>query len=395
MKKSIISASLVAATLGLSVPAMALDVTPYGAIRVGTWWTSSQYYAYPATATANSPKPGTIQNDADFTLDLQGDSLVGIRVKEGDFSAVAEMGAYNPKARQNGVELRLLFGEWNFGEGKLRVGYAPSPYVFRSEQVYDSDGGFNGYASLWDGRYAQIKLTMNNGLYLTLMKQSVGGTGSYFTTNTVGGWQNTAFNMTAYSYASTNTNFDTYFPKTIAGYEGKAGIVTYGGGAAGNLYKVTQTNNDVVASKDEIYSYLLFAHATVDLAPIQLKFHGYTGQNVGNLMANGAAPGNGTQLGSYYNAGRKKNCYTYGGWGQVGYTLNNKIKMFTGVAYESNEMKNRATDDRMSAFANLQYTVTKNFKIVPEFSYLNDMLSSTGQKEPRVYAAGIKWEMTF
>lgn len=379
MKKRIISASIIAAALGLSVPAMALDVTPYGAIRVGTWWTSSTYY-----------NGQNALHDADFTLDLQGDSLVGMRVKEGDFSGVAEMGAYNPKNRAGGVELRMLFGEWDFGGGKLRVGYAPSPYVFRSEQTYDSDGGFNGYGSLWDGRYAQIKASLNNGLYLTLKKQSTSNTGgtSNFTTNTGPAWQNTPFNLTATQYAATNTNYDTYLPQTTVGYEGKAGILKYGGGLAFNFYKVTQTTSDVVTSRDEIYSYLGFAHGTVDLAPVELKFNVYTGQNVGNLMAN-----SGAATGSYYF--NRHNAYTYGGWAQVGYTVNNKIKMFTGASYESNDTRESKVDDRMAAFANLQYAVSKNFKVVPEITYLNDLRSRTGAKEPQIYAAGVKWEMTF
>lgn len=379
MKKRIISASIIAAALGLSVPAMALDVTPYGAIRVGTWWTSSTYY-----------NGQNALHDADFTLDLQGDSLVGMRIKEGDFSGVAEMGAYNPKNRAGGVELRMLFGEWDFGGGKVRVGYAPSPYVFRSEQTYDSDGGFNGYGSLWDGRYAQIKASLNNGLYLTLKKQSTSNTGgtSNYTTNTGPAWQNTPFNLTATQYAATNTNYDTYLPQTTVGYEGKAGILKYGGGMAFNFYKVTQTTSDVVTSKDEIYSYLGFAHGTVDLAPVELKFNLYTGQNVGNLMAN-----SGAATGSYYF--NRHNAYTYGGWAQVGYTLNNKIKMFTGASYESNDTKESKVDDRMAAFANLQYAVSKNFKVVPEITYLNDLRSRTGAKEPQIYAAGVKWEMTF
>ncbi|ACD94663.1 hypothetical protein [Trichlorobacter lovleyi] len=386
MKKRIISASLIAAALGLSAPAMALDVTPYGAIRVATWWTSSTYY--------NGTNP---LHDADFTLDLQGDSLVGMRVKEGDFSGVAEMGAYNPKNRAGGVELRLLFGEWNFGNGKLRVGYAPSPYVYRSEQVYDADGGFNGYASLWDGRYAQIKLTMNNGFYLTLMKQATVGLNGIsatnaFTTNTGNSWSGTPTNLTSTVYSTGYTDYDTFMPKTIAGYEGKAGIVTYGGGVAGNYYKIRTVAGNVQTGKDEIYSYLGFAHAMIDLAPIEIKVAGHTGQNIGNLMNNAAAA-----AGSFYNnsSATGKNAYTYGGWGQIGYKLNNKIKMFTGVAYESNEMRGRATDDRMAAFANLQYAVTKNFNVVPEFTYLNDLRSAAGAREPQIYAAGVKWEMKF
>ncbi|NTW98569.1 MAG: hypothetical protein HGB35_01255 [Geobacteraceae bacterium] len=382
MKKSIIGAVVLGATVALAIPAMALDVTPYGAIRVGTWYTSSTYY---------NPTTGASLHDSDFSLDLQGDSLVGMRVKEGDFSGVAELGAYNPKARSGGVELRMLFGDWNFGEGKLRVGYLPSPYVFRSEQAFDADGGFNGYGSLFDGRYAQIKVSLNNGFYVALMKQAPGLTKGVVnsTTNAGGAYANTPYNGTATTYAATNTDYDTFMPKTVAGYEGKSGFVSYGGGVAGNFYKVTNTVADVKTSGDDIFSLMGYAHTTIDMNPVELKFHVYGGQNLGDLMSNGAAT-----AGSYY-AG-KKNSYTYGGFGQVGYTVSGKVKVYTGVSYEANKNDTYIKDDnKMAAFANLQYTVTKNFKIVPEISFMNDLESSTGTKEPRVFAAGAKWEMSF
>lgn len=385
MRKHIGSAALIAATIGFSVPAMALDVTPYGAIRVGTWYTSSTYY---------NPADGAAFHDADFTLDLQGNSLVGIRVKEGDFGGVAELGAYNPKNRSGGVELRLLFGEWDFGKGKLRVGYAPSPYVYRSEQTYDSDGGFNGYGSLWDGRHAQIKATLNNGMYLALMKPGTSKNGPVAaTTNSGASWSGTPHNQTATVYAATNTNYDTYLPRTVLGYEGKSGIVNYGGGAALNAYTETQTNAGATAYKDEIYSYLAFAHTRIDLAPVELKFNLYGGRNIGNLMSNPAAA-----VGSFHqrnSAGRTADANTVGGWAQAGYVLNDKTKVFAGVSYETSDSNITELDDKLAAFANLQYVVTKNFKVVPEFTYLDDMNSTAGTKEPKIYAAGVKWEMSF
>ena len=379
MKKSILGAVVLGATVALAVPAMALDVTPYGAIRIGTWYTSNTHYS----------AAGASQHDSDFSLDLQGDSLVGVRVKEGDFFALAELGAYNPKARQNGVELRMLFGDWNFGEGKLRVGYLPSPYVFRSEQAFDADGGFNSYGSLFDGRYAQIKVSLNNGFYLTMMKPAPGLTQGVVnsTSNVSGSFANTPYNATATTYAATSKDYDTFMPKMVAGYEGKSGFVSFGGGVAGNYYKVTDTTATNLSA--DITSLMGFAHTTIDLKPVELKFHLYGGQNMGDLMSNGAAT-----AGSYYAGG--ENSYTVGGFGQIGYTASDKVKVYTGVSYETSKNDTYKTDDnKMAAFANLQYDVTKNVKIVPEVSMLNDLDSSADTKEPRIYAAGVKWEMKF
>ena len=48
-----------------------------------------------------------------------------------------------------------------------------------------------------------------------------------------------------------------------------------------------------------------------------------------------------------------------------------------------------------ACFANAQYQVSKNFKIVPEIGFLNDMYNTLGNKEPRTLLAGAKWEMSF
>ena len=128
-----------------------------------------------------------------------------------------------------------------------------------------------------------------------------------------------------------------------------------------------------------------------DLKPVELKFHMYGGQNLGDMMSNGAAT-----TGSYYNYIAKKNSYTVGGFGQIGYIVSDKVKVYTGISYETNMNDAYKKDDnKMAAFANLQYQVTKNFKIVPEVSFLNDLESKDNTKEPRVFAAGAKWEMSF
>jgi hypothetical protein len=393
MKKWGIGLAAGVTAMALAAPAMALDVTPYGAVRVGTWWMQNEFYS----------SAGVKRTDSDFSLDLQGDSLFGIRAKEGDFSAVAEIGAYNPKNYRGGMELRLLFAEWNFGGGKLRIGKTPSPYVYRTQQVWDSDGGMNGYGSLWDGRYANIKLTLNNGLYFTLMQPRTGNAVNSYTTNASTTDSLAQFNQTGNTYPTgASTNYNTVMPKIVVGYEGKFSKLAYGGGVAYNYYNVeTRTTPTATPAKSDIHSYLVYFHGKADLAPVELSYNVFTGRNTGDLMSSANTPyvavpsTTGAGTGGYFDTTNFVDAYTYGGWGQIGYTIDKKWKVFAGASYVADDNKRTAVDARFCSFINAQYQATKNFKIVPEIDYIDDMKNTRGLKEPKQYIVGAKWEMTF
>lgn len=412
MKKWGIGLAAGMTAMALSAPAMALDVTPYGAIRVATFWMQNDFYN----------AAGLKKSDNDFSLDLQGDSLVGIRVKEGNFSAVAELGAYNPKVYSTGAyqsspapaktigntginpEVRLLFGEWDFGGGKVRIGKTPSPYVYRTQQVWDSDGGMNGYGSLWDGRYAQIKLTLDNGLYFTAMQPRKGAASNNTDNiNTAAALAQFSDTGNTYSLVAYN-NYNTVMPKMVIGYEGKVSKLAYGGGVAYNFYNVESFNASATKTANyDIHSYLIYFHGKLDLAPVELSYNVFGGRNTGDLMstANTAyvvsgAAGNGHNTAGYFNMANAANASTFGGWGQIGYTVDKKWKVYAGASYVVDDHKNSIhADERFASFINAQYQVTKNFKIVPEFDFINDMQNSAGAKEPRQFIVGAKWEMVF
>jgi hypothetical protein len=392
MKKSSIGALALVAAMAVSAPALAFDVTGYGNIKLGTFWTQNSFYS----------AAGAKRSDGDFSLDNFGDSFVGVRVKEGEFSGVAELGAYNPKAYSKGVELRLLFADWDFGNGKLRIGKTPSPYVFRSQQVWDSDGGFNGYGSLWDGRYGNVKLTMDNGFYFAAMQPRVGNAANNTTNVVPNADVVAAYSQTGNSYQTTYADYDTVLPKLVAGYEGSLNKWSYGGGVAYNMYKVKTSTNNSTPVKHDVYSYLAFFHGKVDLAPVELSYNLFTGRNVGDLMS--TATGNGTSNtqtnpgsanGAYFDTLHGVNSFTYGGFGQLGYKVSDKATLYTGASYVVDDNRIAHADERMAAFVNMNFSVAKRFNIVPEIDYINDMKNSLGQKEPRAVIAGAKWQMTF
>lgn len=393
MKKMNIGAMTLVAALACSAPALAIDLNAYGNIKLGTFWTQNSFYSAATEAG---------RHDSDFSLDNFGDSFIGVKVKDAEYSGVAELGLYNPKAYSKGVEVRLLFAEWDFGDGKLRIGKTPSPYVFRSQQVWDSDGGFNGYGSLWDGRYANIKVTMNNGLYVAAMQPRVGNQANNTTNVSPNADVTAAYSQTSNSYQATYTDYDTMLPKMVVGYEGKLDNWSYGGGVAGNWYKVTSSTNNSTPVQHDIYSYLAFFHGKVDLAPVEFSYNIFTGQNTGDLMSTATGNGTGNTLanpgqanGAYYDTLHGKNSHTYGGFGQIGYRVTDRATLYTGASYVIDDNSIAHTDARMASFVNVNFALAKHFNIVPEIDYINDFKNSLGQKEPRSLIAGAKWQMTF
>lgn len=381
-----------------ATPATALELKGYGMLAVGTFWTQTEYFN-----TTGPTGPSTAsRSDNDFSADLFGDSRVGMRVKEGDYSGIAEIGAYNPKAYSKGPQVRLLFGKYDFGNGQIMVGNAGSPYVYRTQQVYDADGGMNGYGSLYDGFSPQIRLTMNNGFYVALMKPRVGNTTNNTTNISPNADVLAAYSQTGNSYKADYTDYDNYLPRIVTGYEGKLDRWNYGGGVAYNLYDVTSVVNNGAPVTSNVHSVLLFFHGKNDLAPVEISYNVFGGRNVGDLLS--MATGNGTSNtltnpgsanGAYFDSKHGIDSYSYGGWLQLGYALNEKTKVYAAASYVNDDNKISQADERMAAFVQVQYSISKNFKVVPEVGYINDMKNTLGQKEPRTLYAGSKWEMSF
>jgi hypothetical protein len=74
------------------------------------------------------------------TFAQQGNSRIGANVAAGDIKGRFEYGT--------GINLRLLYGTWNFGSGEMSVGQMYNPtYYGLSNQVYDGDNGLAGFGA--------------------------------------------------------------------------------------------------------------------------------------------------------------------------------------------------------------------------------------------------------
>ena len=166
MKKLI----LVIAALALVVsPALAVDWNFYGSSRVQTWYTS-----------IDGGDDGRDQSKLQWgTGDgLANNSRFGARVKAENLSGRVEV---QMKATSGGdpgssitTENRLLYGEWNFGAGKLLVGKAYTPVAqFVSGQAYNEDLGLLAAGAAYGQRISQLALSFG-GFQVALVEPKTG-----------------------------------------------------------------------------------------------------------------------------------------------------------------------------------------------------------------------------
>jgi hypothetical protein len=178
MKKIAISVLALTLAVFLATPAMAAKIEPYASMRLGTFYSSVQ-----------SNVSGVDDNN-DLNFDLADISRFGARGQVGDIYGVAELGLRGSKNdagygvsdkaayynRQ--VYTRLLYGKWDFGAGDLIVGQDYTPITYPSAQqapgIFNLQNGFISTGCMWDRRWPQVKVNLDNGLVLAAVETYAG-----------------------------------------------------------------------------------------------------------------------------------------------------------------------------------------------------------------------------
>ncbi|MBC8440448.1 MAG: hypothetical protein H8D87_12285 [Deltaproteobacteria bacterium] len=135
MKKLIVLTAALAMVATFAMSAAAAEWNFYGSARVSTFITDVKGAA-----------------DNVYAQGLQGNSRIGANVKVSDeLSGRFEYGT--------GVNVRLLYGEWNFGGGKFLVGQTYTPLnLFYSNQVFGSDTDMLDHGGVYSGRAPMLRL---------------------------------------------------------------------------------------------------------------------------------------------------------------------------------------------------------------------------------------------
>lgn len=161
MKKLFVIIAALALVWAFTAPASALDWNFYGSARMATFYTSDD------TDEVGEALVGlgllNDEEDDGTQWDLQGNSRFGATVKGENISGRIEMGMTDAVPGGGNVSSRRVYGEWNFGAGKLKVGKDYTPVSqFISTQAFGADLGLLGIGTYYGLRQGQIALSFGN-----------------------------------------------------------------------------------------------------------------------------------------------------------------------------------------------------------------------------------------
>jgi hypothetical protein len=349
------------AIIAFAVPAMA-EVSFYGSARLGTFWNISDVNG---------------KTTAGFDEHQYLTSWLGLNFNNGPIGGTVEIGSLeNGESAPYGQSawVRLWYGTYKFNSGKITVGQDYNSYFVYSNQVHNDDNSSIGYGATWDWRRPQIKVNLDNGLYFAAI-QPTAVPGYYGYTNPGGAVPNSE------SYA----NMKLYMPKLNVGYAGKAGSVDYNVGVVGQTYK-----DDNVGVGKQVTSVLGYVSGKVDFNATSLLLNATFAQNAGSMGFYGRE---GFALNS---KGEYKDALGFEGFLQVTQKVSDAVQVNVGVGYVTDKRDgDNHADDKLNIFVNAPITIAKNFSVTPEFDFYNELKGADGSTQPKSYAVGAKWQISF
>ncbi len=398
---------LLALTLAvlLAAPAMATEasITPYASMRMGIYWHNTDYN----DSTGYNPSWTDDDDDGGYFEQIATISRFGAKGQVGDIFGVAELGIMADgtdteyTGDMNRIYTRLLYGTWNFEGGSLTIGqdYTPvtwtssqqGPGVFddNNNQSYDLQNAFIGVGCLWDSRRPQVRVNLDNGLYLAVI-------------------QTEDHNEPAI-LADTDRDIDVEIPKIALGYDYKAGGIHLRPGFAFNTFNVEQPAPGTF--DDDITSWLLHLHGKANVGSTTLKGTVHYGENLWNYGISGRKNPwetpilSGTETFNAASAqvdldGDIEDAECWGGFIEAAIPFD-PYTLTLGWGYSSSEVDvdthplNDNADEMMGFFVNVKIPITDNFSMTPEFDYWDGMENSAGEDDPDHWFVGVTWQMDF
>ena len=359
MKKFTILIAVIALVC-FSVPAMANDWNFYGSARVSTNYVSDDFQNSGTTVGDNDTK------DAGTNWLLQGNSRIGARVKGESLSGRFEYGT--------GVNVRLLWGEWDFGGGKLLIGqdYTPTSQ-FISTSIYGNiaeDANLLGTGAFYGSREAQAKLSFG-GFQVALVEND--------NASNIGGG-----------------DVDVYLPKLEVGWGMGFDTWSFGlmGGAA--TYSVQDAADTAGTGFNDITvtSYVIGAKGQVAFGPLTLKAALSAGQNVGNAW------GSAVSLGSATVKANGKDIDDTDAYqaSLVGvFKLSDMWAFEGGVGYRNDDPDSNSSkrDKEMQLYLQAFITLAPGVYILPEIGYIDHYNNTAGKSAGDTTYFGAKWQIDF
>lgn len=350
MKKILMFALAALLVVAFTVPAMAAaEWNFYGSARMSTFYTDK-----------DEDYTGTGFSSKDLTWNLQGNSRLGATVKAGDIGGGFEFGT--------GVNVRKLYGTWNFEGGQILVGQTYTPVnAFYSNQVAGGDTDLLPYGGIYDGRHPMIQLKVG-GLKIALVEPSTDALAQDFVERKI--------------------------PEFQASYDLKAGPVALkilGG------YCQYDTVDSLTNNSYDVTSWIVGAGIAFASGPFYANGNIYTGRNLG--------PFGMWQQSVYddplFDGNEYKDADTIGFIGVLGFKVTDAFTLEAGYGHiqsKTDAFGISFEDPAQSYYVQAVITIAKGFCIVPEVGVFDDKDVSIGPlsfPEGKETYLGLKWQINF
>jgi len=356
MKKIIVALAAVAMMAG---SAYAAEWDFYGSARVSTFY-------------SDTDQNGVANNtDTVFSESLQSNSRIGANVKVSDELA----GRFEYGATSGNANIRLLYGEWNFGAGKLLVGqdYVPL-YLPGSNQVYSADGGLEGYGGeMYGSRHAQLKLTFGT-FQIAAVEPDLTYDDSSTTAHAKGTGTDIVLPAIHVQYALVGSNWKVLM---AGGYQ---------------TFDVDQTTGG------DVTSWGLGVDASMTLGALSFTAQVNGGTNVGNLwfidvMGSETADAEGRGYADVDAAGVVTDNDALGFRICAAYKVNDMFGLEIGYGFQQTELDeaNSIENESESYYVQAPITMAPGVFVVPEVGVVN---YKEGTEDDTTYF-GAKWQINF
>jgi len=383
MKKIAISVLALTLAVLLATPAMAAKIEPYASMRMGTYWSTVD------------PNVDGMDSDSDLNMDLADISRFGARGQVGDIYGVVEVGLRGSKNdagygvsdstayynRQ--VYTRLLYGKWDFGAGNLLVGQDYTPITFPSAPqgpgIFNLQNGFISVGCMWDRRWPQVKVTLDNGLILAAVE-------AYAGTNVAGYEAPPAGTMAGGDY-------DVTIPKLYIAYEFKREGIYLSPGFGYNTYDYDDTGMGGTFD-DTVDSYVVYLKGKWDPGAVGFQFAGHYGQNINDFGILGRPAAAGGRVSAA--TGELEDATSWGGYIQVAFKVDpTTISLGWGYVSDENDAVGPEADEKMGIFLNCKVPIAETFFVTPEITWWDGMDNAMGVEEADSWHLGLTWQMDF
>lgn len=320
----------------------------YGSARLSTFW-------------SNTDESGP-DGDLQYSEGLQTNARVGAKVLVSDELT----GRFEYGTSGGNANIRLLYGEWDFGSGKLLVGqdYAPLCWIW-SNQVYGDDGDLLAEGAVYSHRAPQLRLTFGDFKIAILNPDDT-------------------VNNNDAAFAGTT---QVVIPAIEVGYTLDLDVVKLDFGAGYSTFEAT-----VGGDEEDIDSYVLALGVQFDKAGFFIKGDVYYGQNAGNLIWISVDGDHDWNDGfAEYSGGEFLDNECLGFMLVAGYRINDTFTVEAGYGYNETELDDRDDDQSATYYINTTIHLAPGVFVVPEVGFFDGR--ENGDIEN--FYCGMKWQIDF